>query len=269
MGGATILLHPLAAILYAIAAFLAYPRGARAAASTRGVGALVALGLAVQAFALGSAIVKPDGLDLSIGNALALVAGLAVLVAWGSGLMRALPAVGAVVLPVAAAMALLPAIAPGMHRLPYSHASAAALHISVALLAYAIMIVAAAEALVLTGIERRLHRGAPDPGSASPPPLLTLERWLFLLIGLGYVLLTVTLASGIFWSEELFGTPARFNHKNVFAVAAWLSYTVLLAGRWRSGWRGRRALKWILASTVLLLLAYAGSKFVMEVLLHR
>jgi ABC-type uncharacterized transport system permease subunit len=265
----TILLHPLVAILYAFTAWRTYPHVRHAAGPSRHLDALIALALALHAIGLVRAIATPTGLDLSLPHALSLVAGLAVLVAWATGLIRALPAVGAVVLPVAAVGAALPTLATGAYVVPYANAPMASVHIAIALVAYAILIVAAAEALVLTGIERRLHRGLPSAGTTPAPPLLTLERWLFLLIGLGYALLTLTLASGIFYSEELFGTPARFNHKNVFSVAAWLVYTVLLAGRWRFGWRGRRALKWILAGTVLLLLAYLGNKFVLEVLLHR
>ena len=264
-----ILLHPVVAILYAATAWLCYPHARQPPGAARHVNALVALALLLHAIGIGRAIFTEGGIDLSLPHALSLVAGLAVLVAWATGLIRALPAVGAVVLPVAAVGAVLPVVGPSGHLLPYANVPWASVHIAIALSAYAILIVAAAEALVLAGIERRLHRGLPNPGLATSPPLLTLERWLFLLIGIGYTLLTLTLASGIFYSEELFGTPARFNHKNVFSVAAWVVYTLLLVGRLRYGWRGRRALKWILAGTLLLLLAYLGSKFVLEVLLHR
>ena len=264
---APILLHPVVAILYAVTAWLCYPH-ARPPAAARHVSVLVAIALLLHAIGLGRAIVTPTGIDLSFTHALSLVAGLAVLVAWATGLIRALPAVGAVVLPVAAVAAVLPVLGESAHRLPYANVPWASIHIAIALCAYAILIVAAAEALVLTGIERRLHRALPNPGITASPPLLTLERWLFLLIGIGYALLTLTVASGIFYSSELFGTPARFNQKNVFAVAAWVTYTVLLIGRWRYGWRRRRALKWILAGTLFLLLAYVGSKFVIEVLQH-
>jgi ABC-type uncharacterized transport system permease subunit len=265
----TILLHPVVAALYAAAAWLCYPRAQSRPVAARRIDALVGAALLLHAIGLARAIATPAGLDLAIGNALSLVAGLAVLVAWATGLVRALPAVGAVVLPVAAVAAVLPALsglAAGMAPIPYTNAPWASVHIAIALVAYAILIVGAAEALVLTGIERRLHSGL--AGAMPAPPLLTLERWLFLLIGLGYALLTLTLASGIFYSEELFGTPAQINPKTVFAVAAWLAYTALLVGRWRYGWRGRRALKWILAGTVLLLLAYLGNKLMLA-LLHQ
>ena len=83
------------------------------------------------------------------------------------------------------------------------------------------------------------------------------------------MLLTLALGSGFLFSEQLFGKPVTFTHKNVFSVAGWLTFAILLFGRARYGWRGRTALRWILAGTLLLVLGYLGSKFVLEVLLNR
>ena len=115
----------------------------------------------------------------------------------------------------------------------------------------------------------RLHRGVADATTAELPPLLTLERFLFRFLGLGFILLTLTVLSGVFFSEEVFGKPLQFNHKTVFSIMAWLVFGGLLLGRQRYGWRGRVALRWILTGTTFLFLAYLGSKFVLEVLLHR
>ena len=82
-------------------------------------------------------------------------------------------------------------------------------------------------------------------------------------------MLTLALVSGALFSEQVFGKPFAFTHKSVFSILAWLTFGALLAGRWRAGWRGRRATAWIVAGTVFLLLAYLGSKFVLEVLLGR
>ena len=116
--------------------------------------------------------------------------------------------------------------------------------------------------------ERRLHR---KEGGAlgALPPLLTLERLLFRLIAGAFLLLTLTLATGIAFSETLFGRALRFDHKTVFGVLSWLTFGVLLAGRRLYGWRGRTALRWTLTGFVMLLLAYVGSRFVLEVLLGR
>jgi ABC-type uncharacterized transport system permease subunit len=263
-----ILLHVLVAALYAVAAWLCRP--AAQGTKWRGWGrAAIALALVVHAVVIAHAIVTPQGLDLSFVNALSLVAGLAVLVAWMSGALAILPGVATMILPVAALCAAIPAISPTAYRFPYADAPFAAAHIAVSLVAYALFVVAALQAMVLTRVEQRLHRGAPSSAEARTPPLLTLERYLFRLITIGFVLLTISLISGVFFSEEIFGKPAAFTHKIVLTVAGWATFAVLLAGRWRYGWRGRTALKWILAGTLLLLLGYLGSKFVLEVLLHR
>jgi ABC-type uncharacterized transport system permease subunit len=164
--------------------------------------------------------------------------------------------------------ALLPALAPSHHRIAFAGEPWAAVHIGIALVAYALFVVVALQAIVMTGLEKRLHRGEPDAVAATPP-LLTLERYMFRLLTVGFVLLTLTLASGMLFSEEIFGKAVTFTHKNVFSVAGWVAFAVLLFGRWRYGWRGRPALKWILAGTLLLVLGYLGSKFVREVVLGR
>ena len=104
---------------------------------------------------------------------------------------------------------------------------------------------------------------------ANLPPLLTLEALLFRIIGLGFMLLTLTLLTGAVFSETLFGQVMRFNHKTVFAITSWLIFAFLLAGRHLYGWRGRVALRWTLAGFISLLLAYIGSRFVLEVILQR
>jgi len=267
----TILLHVLVALLYGAAAWARWPAGSASVASQRAPAAklLLALALALHAIVIVRAIVRSDGLDLSFVNALSLVAGLAVLAAWLTGVLRTLPGVAAVILPVAAFCVLMPPLASTRHPIAFAGEPWAAAHIAVALCAYALFVVVAMQALVMTGLEKRLHRGLPAMSAPAAPPLLTLERYMFRLIAVGFALLTLTLASGILFSEQLFGKAVTLTHKNVFSVAGWLAFAILLFSRWRYGWRGRRALKWILGGTLLLVLGYLGSKFVLEVILRR
>jgi ABC-type uncharacterized transport system permease subunit len=272
-----ILLHLAVSALYLLGAWALWPRPAPPRAGTPGAGQAGGTGAAVllpaafvlHAWTVARDIATPDGLDLSLGNALSVVAGLVAALAWLSGLVRTLPAIGTIVLPVAAVASLLPAVMANPHRFPYAAEPWAAAHVAVALAAYALFIVAALQALLLMGLEKRLHRRLPDPGATALPPLLTLERFLFRLVTAGFVLLTLTLASGALFSEQIFGQPFRFTHKSVLSLLAWLTFGALLWGRWRYGWRGRVALRWILAGTVLLILAYLGYKFVLEVVLGR
>jgi ABC-type uncharacterized transport system permease subunit len=101
-------------------------------------------------------------------------------------------------------------------------------------------------------------------------PLMTLERLTFRFVEVGFVLLTTTLAVAFLMGDVLYkGGMVRWDHKYVFSILSWLSFAVLLAGRSLFGWRGRRALRVLYLGAGLLLLAYVGSRFVLEVLLGR
>ena len=103
-------------------------------------------------------------------------------------------------------------------------------------------------------------------------PLLKLERLTFRFVAAGFVLLTATLLAGTLFGEVLYGSAHigwRWDHKRVFALLSWLVFATLLFGRWQFGWRGKRALRMLYAGAALLLLAYVGSRFVVEVLLER
>jgi len=273
-----ILLHVAVAVLYALAAWALWPKHeppardpAPAAAGTPEgwTPILVPAALLLHAWMAGHEFATPEGLDLSLPNAVSIVAALVALVAWAAGLLKTLPAIGTVVLPVAAIASLLPAFVTNPHRFPYAGEPWAALHVAVALISYSLFLVAALQALLLMGLEKRLRRHLPDSGATGTPPLLTLERFLFRLVTVGFALLTLTLASGMLFSEQIFGRPMLFTHKSVFATLGWVTFGALLWGRWRYGWRGRVALRWIVAGTVFVFLAYLGEKFVLEVLLRR
>jgi ABC-type uncharacterized transport system permease subunit len=188
------------------------------------------------------------------------------------------------VLPLACVASLLPLAFNGVRVLPYSAAPMFKLHFLIANIAYGLFAIAALHAILMLLVERRLHamrggmaqRHAAAAGNGwlsswldTLPPLLTLEKLLFRLIGAGFVLLTLTLVSGILFSEQLVDRALRLDHKTVFAILSWVMFGALLTARKVSGWRGRAALRWVLASFVALLLAYVGSRFVFEVLLHR
>jgi len=162
----------------------------------------------------------------------------------------------------------MPLLFPGRLGAAYAASFEFRVHLVLAMLAYSLFTIALLHALLMAVVERRLHRKEGAVLGALPP-LLTLERLLFRLIGAAFLLLTVTLATGFAFSESLFGRAMRFDHKTVFGVLSWLTFGLLLAGRQLYGWRGRTALRWTLSGFVLLFLAYIGSRFVLEVLLGR
>ena len=209
--------------------------------------------------------------ELRFGFAQALSAMMFIGVAlyWLESLYYNIEGMQPLVLPLAAFAAPLPALFPGLAS-SGAHADAAEfkLHLALAMLAYGLCVIALLHATLMAVAERQLHRRG---AVAFPnlPPLLTLETLLFRMIGAAFVFLTLTLVTGIAFSETLFGRALRFDHKTVFAIASWLIFAWLLAGRWRYGWRGRTALRWTLSGFLMLFLAYVGSRFVLEVLLGR
>lgn len=206
-------------------------------------------------------------ITLGFGNALSTILWLTALIYWLTSQRTPLVKIQAWVTALAAIAVLLPLIFPNAHAIPNSQALALRTHLTVSLLAYSLFAIAALHAALLTTLEKKLHRGGPLGGGT--PPLLTLEAVLFKTLTVGFVLLTLTLFSGVVFSEALFGKALQFNHKTVFAILSWLVFGGLLLGRHFRGWRGRMALYWTLTGFVLLLLAYVGTQFVLEVMLHR
>jgi ABC-type uncharacterized transport system permease subunit len=175
------------------------------------------------------------------------------------GVRRALAVLGALVVVLAWAY-------PG-ESLPLAGSPWEPLHWVLGIASYGLFGAAVLHAALLSNAERRLRMRVPG-GMASTPapglPLLRLERLTFRFVGAGFAALSATLLLG-WW----FANPWRWDHKTVFSLLGWLVFAGLLAGRHAFGWRGRRAAGWLYAGAVLLLLAYVGSRFVLEVVLQR
>jgi ABC-type uncharacterized transport system permease subunit len=141
------------------------------------------------------------------------------------------------------------------------------LHWALGLSSYGLFAAAVVHAWLMTRAEKHI-RMAEDPNAGIP--LLTLERLTFRFVLGGFILLTATLLAGWFFGEKLYGGVGwKWDHKTIFSLLAWLTFAALLVGRQRFGWRGRKAVRVLYVGAGLLLLAYVGSRFVMEVVLGR
>jgi len=208
-------------------------------------------------------------LRFGFAQALSVMLWLGVALYWFESLFYSLEGMEPLVLPLAALAVPLPLLFPGLASTTlHSGAVEFKLHLALAMIAYSLFVIAILHATLMALAERQLHRKGASL-ITNLPPLLTLERLLFRVIGAAFVFLTLTLVTGMAFSETLFGRAVRFDHKTVFAVLSWLAFGGLLAGRWLYGWRGRTALRWTLTGFVLLVLAYVGSRFVLEVILGR
>ena len=266
------LLPILAAALYLSAAGLLW-RGLRSGNPLRGSGRTGLFALAAGALILHAALLYGDlfqgGLNLGLTSAASLVAWAVALLFLAAVLFQPIESLGVLILPVAAATLLLEWLWPTRHLVLPGASPVQAAHIVISLIAYSLLSIAVVQGLVLGLQERALHRREASGFLRSLPPLETMEHLLFRMIAVGFVLLTLTLVSGVFFSEELFGTPLRLTHHIVLSIIAWAIFGVLLTGRRLYGWRGRTAVRWTLAGFTLLVLGYFGSKFVLEVLLGR
>ncbi len=267
-----ILLHLLVSLGYAgLAIFLwraaLTPANARPWASWAHAALIVPL--ALHAALLSRAAFADGGMYLGVGNAVSVIIWLTALIYWTGSFFYRLEGLQVLVVPSAAVLSLLPLAFPPAHPLANTNLAAFKAHLVISLLAYSLFTIASLHVLMMAIMERRLHRGNLPLFMQSLPPLLTMERLLFQIIFAGFVLLTLTLGSGILFSEELFGKPMPFTHKTIFGFLSWFIFGALLTGRALYGWRGRVAMRWTLAGFLSLFLAYIGSRFVLEVLLQR
>lgn len=231
---------------------------------------LITFGLILHGFVLQNSLFTND-FNLGFFNALSVILWLTVMIYWIADLATKhdLKSLQAFILPPAAIAVVLPYFYSSNHYLPIADSLVFITHITIAMLAYSLFTFASLHALLMAIAERSMHHKTTLNKLPNFPPLMVMENLLFKIITLGFILLTITLISGMFFSEALFGKAMQFNHKTIFSIASWFIYGFLLFGRYQYGWRGLKAIRWTLGGFLLLLLAYVGSKFILEVLLGR
>lgn len=226
-----------------------------------------AAALLLHAIALYALVFGSQGMDLGFFNALALVGLLVACIGLAAFLKPAFESLGLVVFPLAGASILAAELLTHDVLMLQGGGWPLYTHILFSLFAYSLLSVGALQALLLAVQERRLRHGAAGGFLSGLPPLQEMERFLFQLITAGFVLLTLALFTGLIFVHNLF--TQHLVHKTVLSLLAWFVFAVLLWGRWRFGWRGRTAIRWTLAGFVTLMLAYFGSKLVLELILGR
>ncbi|MEO5558236.1 MAG: cytochrome c biogenesis protein CcsA [Dokdonella sp.] len=259
------LLALLSIVLYLIASgLLVRPVLGRGETQSRLALGIAAVAVLAHATALLS--MHRGALDLHFFAALSLVGCVVSALTLVVNLSRPVAALGVIVFPLGALLLGVDVYAAPA-TLPQPMDWQIKLHVTVALIAFSVLSIAAALAILLAIQERALrHRQFGSMLRALPPLTLT-ETLLFRMIAAGFVLLSLTLLTGILFVDNLFGQ--HLVHKTVLSIIAWLVFGVLLWGRKRYGWRGRSAVNLTLTGMAFLLLAFFGSKFVLEVILHR
>lgn len=229
----------------------------------------IAGAIVLQGMALFLAVFTDEGMSFSFALSIATMCWLAATAYWAEGFRIRLEALQPLILGIAGASSILPVIFARTHVLAHADNFGFRMHFIAAMLAYSLFALSALHAAFLGFAERELHRRHVSRALNALPPLLALEDLLFRMILAGFILLTLAVGSGVFFSEAIYGKPLSFDHKTLFALVSWAIFLALLVGRWRFGWRGKRALRWLLTGFFALILAYVGSRFVLEAILQR
>ncbi|QWD78173.1 inner membrane protein YpjD [Polynucleobacter sp. MWH-Svant-W18] len=251
--------------------------GAESSLFTGFIQAAILIVLLIHGFQLHDSVFTPQGFVFGFAQDLSLIAWVGLAFYWFQSWFLPISSLRWMVLFFACVCALLPNIFPG------TLLSAKAVsdpwfkgHFIVATISVGLLSLAAMHAMLMSVQDRALHRQlAIVPNSRAAhwleelPPLMTMESLLFNLLYVGFALLTLTVFSGLLFSQTLFGRPLVFDHKTIFALISWVLFGGLLIARWRVGLRGRAAIRWVLSAYTALLLAYVGSRFVLEVILQR
>ncbi len=260
----------LAIVLYLAVGIKIALRLSQGAQAVRHKGLFFALGftaIALHGWVLYQNLFVVNGLNMGIFNALSLLSWIIAALILVTSYTQPVENIGIVALPLAAVALTVELIFPSAHLVSKDAATGLKLHILISILSYSLFFIAACQAALLSIQIKHLHSKRPGGFVRALPPLETMETLLFRIIAVAFILQSLSLLSGALYLHDILAQ--HLVHKTVLSIAAWLVFAILLIGRWRFGWRGRTAIRWTMSGFVTLLLAYLGSKWVLEVLLGR
>ena len=228
---------------------------------------LSSLALALHGFAAWSAIQTPAGINLGFFKISSLIFWLVNLAFLLSLLRRPLENLLVILFPLAGLSVLISSLAPGNSSPMDNIAPGLLLHITTSVLAYAVLTIAACQAAVVAAQDYQLRHRHTIGIVQILPPLELMETMLFEIIWVGLTLLTLSILSGMVFLEDMFAQ--HLVHKTVLSICAWWVFAILLWGHRQLGWRSQTAARFTLAGFAVLMLAYFGSKLVLELILGR
>lgn len=237
------------------------PRGSRHVFFTCGY-----LALALHAVVLYLNVVAPGGLDFGFYNALSLMSWTVALIIMVGALTRPLENLAVAIFPVAAVALVVELLVPSSRVLSAGAPAGLYLHVLLSVSAYSLLTVAAFQSVLLAVQDRQITRKHPA-SIMRLPPMQIMEDLLIKIIALGFFLLSLSLATGLMFVQNLLAQ--HLVHKSVLSLLAWCLFGTVLWMHWTRGWRGRTLIRWTLGGFLALMLAYFGSKLVLELILQR
>lgn len=263
-----VILSFLIAIGYSLSAILIYRQLDKTQLSSRWLHLSPAIfAVTIHAFLLNQ-VIYPVGESINLGFfiAFSLISWLVSIQILISCLYRPLESLGIIMFPVSGIASLLTMLSPAPQ--PVSGISNQFIqgHIMISVIAYSLIMLSALQAIALAYQDHAIRSHHPGGFIRFLPPLHDMETLLFQMLGFGFIFLTTSLLSGFFFVEDLFAQ--HLVHKTVLSIIAWIIMGTLLFGRYKFGWRGKIAIRWTLTAFVFIMLAYFGTKLVLEFILQ-
>lgn len=233
---------------------------------------VICAGLLIQAYLIFEALFIHGVPHFGMALALSITMFTCTLILLVESLFSKIGAMLVFVLPLSAACMILPIILPGSELGPETATFAFRMHLLLAILAYSLMTMALLQALLLAASRNQIKSKdivTKKDGKVSllenMPSLVQMENLLFRLIWIGFILLTIAIGFGAFYSQEIHSQAFRFDHKTVATCVAWVIFGILLLGHHFYGWRGKFAARWVVIGFCVLMAAYIGIRFVFEI----
>jgi ABC-type uncharacterized transport system permease subunit len=266
----TAILNLSAVLLYSSAGAVLFRRLTSTRGEKSGRTSILWISLAavlIHALILYATLSLEDQWSMGMTNAFSLIACAVAAIFTLLAFLRPVENLGVAVMPAAALAVLGAWIWPAESQVLVTPSRQFTLHLVLSVMAYAFLTLAVVQAILLSTQERRLRHREPGRVFKALPPIQTMETVLFMFTGIGFVLLTLTLISGAIYTRSLTGVAFAFNHHTVLTFLAWSTFGILLSGHFFFGWRGRQAVHWTIGGFVILVLAYFGTKYVVEFVL--
>ena len=219
--------------------------------------------LACHGWLLYQSIDTEFGQNLSIFNVFSMTFWLVSMLIIFSSVKRKLGILVMTVLPITG-LSLLASQSIGHQYLIDASAPGYLAHTLISLAAISVISLAAIQSLFVSVLDSRLKHH-PAPTVRGIPALQDMEKFLYILIWTGFILLSFSILTAILFMPRT-GAPIPL-HKPILSISSWLVFATFLVGRHRKGWRGKTAVHWTISGFVLLFLAYFGTRTVLEFIL--
>lgn len=210
---------------------------------------------------------EKQGIDFSFFHTASIISLIIAILLLLASFSKPMEKLGIALFPIAALLLVLDVVYPSQVQTQQDYSTAMNVHILSSIIAFSLLTIAAFQALLLALQNKQLKSHNPGGLMLAFPPLQAMESLLFQMISTGLLFLSISLLSGFIFIEDLFAQ--HLVHKTFLSIVAWVIFSSLLIGRKRYGWRGKTAVRWTLYGFLSLLLAYFGSKLVLEIILNR